>query len=83
MHYESIDVGLFLKNFLKRFAAAVTSLGVYADKLWVRAGVAFLQGCRELERVGRNHSVIMVGSSDKRGGVGCAGLEVMQRGVTI
>ena len=79
MHYESIDVGLLLKNFLQWFSAAVTSLGVDAYQLRIGTGVALLQCGRELERVGRNHAVVMIGCGYKCGGLGCAGLEVMQR----
>jgi hypothetical protein len=49
MHYESIDIGLFLKHFLQRFTAAVTGLGVDAYQLRIRAGIAILQCGRELE----------------------------------
>ena len=83
MHNECVNVGLLLECFFKGFTTSVTSFGVYADKCWVGAGVAGLKGCRKLERVGRNNTVIMIGRGYQCCGIDSAGFQVVEWGVAV
>ena len=83
---EGVDVCLFLEDFCQGLAAAVTRLGVDADEYGrqhffgglLRSRLALLQGGSELKRVGRHHTVVVVGSGDEGGRVGDALLQIVQ-----
>ena len=76
---EGVDICLFFKDFGEGFAAAVAGFGVDADEAGVRAGVAFLQGCRKLEGVCGHHTVVVVCGGHEGCGIHRAGLHVVQR----
>ena len=56
----------------------MSSIGFYANEGGRCTGLSRLQGRCKFKRVGRNHTVVMVAGGYQRGGIGCAGLNVVQ-----
>ena len=61
----------------------MTGVNGYADQHRVIALVGFLEAGGELEGVGGDHAVVVVGRSDHGGGVGRAVLQVVEGGVSF
>ena len=55
VHDERLDVGILVNHLAQWLAVAVTGVDIDADELHGIAGVACLQLCGILERVGRHH----------------------------
>src|SRR5688572_12001792 len=60
-------------------ARSVAGTGFDADQSRLLAGLGGLQRGGELEAVSGHDAIVMVSRGDQRGGVLCAGLDVVQR----
>ena len=79
IHDEAVDVGIFFYLLRDGLAAAMARLAVDADNLGGFAGVGCLQCCGLLERVSRNHAVVVVAGGDEHSGIaGAIVLDVVQ-----
>ena len=59
IHYEAVDVGCLFHHLRQWFAAAMACLAVDTDQDWGLACLTLLQTGSELERMGRNHTVVV------------------------
>lgn len=81
VHYEAIDVRRLLHNLAEGLAATVARLAVYADETRGLARLALLERCCELERVGGDDAVVVVGRGDERGGIRDPRAETVEGGI--
>ena len=59
IHYEAVDVGCLFHHLRQWFAAAMACLAVDTDQDRGLACLTLLQTGSELERMGRNHTVVV------------------------
>ena len=83
LHEERPLVGLFLDLNGGGFSAAVACSGLDADHDGRVAGVGFLEGGDELERVGGHDPVVVVGRENQGGRVGGPLFQVVEGGVGV
>ena len=78
---EGPAVGGLLDDLGRRLAGAVAGPGLDADQDRVVARLGRLKRRGELEAVGRDDAVVVVGGGDERGRIAGPRLEVVQRAV--
>lgn len=64
---EGKAIGGLFDTFRGRFAGAVSGIGLDAYKYRGVSGLGILHLSRKLERMSRNHTVVVVGGRDKSG----------------
>jgi hypothetical protein len=76
---KGIDVPQLINHFAGRLAKAMAGILVHTQHNRVHPSVCSLQCGGKFQRVGRDHAVIGVGSSDERGGIDYPWGDVVQR----
>jgi hypothetical protein len=76
---KGIDVSQFINDLAGRLAKAMAGILFHTQYNGIHPGICGLQGSGKFQRVGRDHTVIGVGSGDERGGIDHPWGDVVQR----